>query len=118
MTGDLTRVLETCTLDVHMPSVMPISDFRKKIFDAADWILKTNQPIDVQRNGQTIFRVTPVSEEETPAQKAEYLLKYVMPKLAGIWKDVPQSEFDKIYEYTRGKKAIAYNKKLRRKWTK
>ena len=101
-----------------MPSVMPITDFRKQIFDVADWILRTNQPIDVQRNGQSIFRVIPVSQEETPAQKAEYLLKYVMPKLASIWKDVPQSEFDKIYEYTRGKKAITYNNKLRRKWTK
>ena len=101
-----------------MPSVMPITDFRNDIFDAADWMLRTNQPIEVQRNGQTILRVTPVSAEETPAQKAEYLLKYVLPGLGGIWKNVPQSEFDKLYEYTRGKKAIAYNKKLKRKWIK
>lgn len=101
-----------------MPSVMPITDFRKKIFDAADWILKTNQPIDVQRNGQTIFRVTPVSEEETPAQKAEYLLKYVMPKLAGIWKDVPQSEFDEVDRKLRGKKVMNYIKKLKKPWIK
>ena len=100
-----------------MPSVMPITDFMKSLFDVADWILKTNQPVDVQRKGQTIFRVMPVSEE-TPAQKAEYLLKYVLPGLSGIWKDVPQSEFDKINRRLRGKRVLSYMKKIRKPWAK
>lgn len=101
-----------------MPSVMPITDFRNDIFDVADWILRTNQPIDVERNGKTILRVIPAPTEETPAQKAEYLLKYVMPKVGSIWKNVPQSEFDEVNRKLRGKKVMNYLKKLKKPWNK
>lgn len=101
--------------DVHMPSTMPITDFRKKVFDVADWMAKSGSPIDVQRDGKVIFRVIPV-DEDSPQERAKRLLA-LAPKIAGIWKDVPQSEFDEINEFLRGKNEKAYQRRLkRRKW--
>ena len=97
-----------------MPSIIPITDFRKNIFDYATQILAQNQEVEIERNGQRILRIAPIKDD--PSERAKYLLKYVLPKLAGIWKDVPQKEFDKTNEYLRGKKAQKYLDNKKFKW--
>ncbi len=101
--------------DVHMLNVMPITDFRKKIFDAADWIVETKNSIDIQRDGKVILRVMPVDQND--AQERARRLLALAPTISGIWKNIPETEFEEIDEMLRGKTEKIYQKKLKnRKW--
>ncbi len=96
-------------INVHMPSVIPISDFRQNIFEYATKILADNREVEIERNGKVILRVVPVKDD--PAERAKYVLKYVLPKLAGTWKDEPKNTASR-------KREINYTRKVRKGWKK
>ena len=95
--------------DVHM--ITNITDFRKNIFKYA----KRSEEIEVEKDGKRIWRIVPI-EEQSPQERAKYVLEHVLPKLAGVWKDVPQEEIDKIYAYRRSPRERNYWKRKRFKW--
>lgn len=97
-----------------MTHVVSITDFRNNIFDYANLVNK-GDAVEVEKDGKRVLRVTAI-DEDSPEERAKYLLEHVLPKVGGIWKDVPQSEFDKLNEQFRGKKAKAYMRKLRQAW--
>lgn len=99
-----------------MPSVVSITDFRNNIFEYTAQLLKYGGELSVQKNGQQVLKVTP--DKDDPAGRAKYFLKYIAPKAGGIWKDVPQKEFDEINEFMRGKKEKRYwqRAKFKVKW--
>lgn len=97
-------------ISVHMPSTVPISDFRKNIFEYATAILANDQEMEIERNGRRILRVVPIKDD--PAERAKYLLKYVVPKLAETWKNEPKRQA------VVDKREIAYIKRVRKGWSK
>ena len=97
-----------------MPPIVSITDFRKNIFDYSDQIVASGDELEIERNGKVVLKVVPVNDD--PSERARRLLE-LAPKLAGIWKDIPQKEFDEINEFMRGKKEKRYMARLKaRKW--
>lgn len=82
-----------------MLSTVSITDFRKNIFNYTAELLKYGSELEVEKNGQSIFRVVPVSN--SAVQRAKKALK-ILPKLAGIWEDIPEKEFQENRNYFRG----------------
>lgn len=97
--------------DVHMPSVVPITDFRNNIFDYTAELLKYGGELEVEKNGQSIFKVVPIIDDTV--QKAKNALK-IIPQLAGIWKNMPDREFKELKNFFRGPKEKKYMKNLGR----
>lgn len=96
--------------NVHMPNTIPITDFRQNIFDYTTQILANDQEVEIERNGQRILRVVPI--KDNPAERAKYILKYVLPQLAGTWKNEPKRNL------AWDKREIAYIKKTKKGWSK
>ena len=84
-----------------MPTTVSITDFRNNIFDYTNKLLKYGDEFEVAKNGQSVFRVIPVPNDAV--QKAEKALR-ILPKLAGIWADIPKSEFKETRKFFRGPK--------------
>lgn len=99
-----------------MPNIVSITDFRNNIFDYTAQLLKYGGELNVQKNGQQILKITPI--KDNPSEKAKYLLKYILPKAGGMWKNLPQSHFDDLNEFFRGKKEKRYwqRTKFKTKW--
>lgn len=94
-----------------MNYILPITDLRKNIFSIMDRVVKTGEVIEVEKEGKRIVKIVPIKDD--PAQKADYLLTHVLPKLAGIWKDMPKSELAKIRSIRRGAREKSYwNRKI------
>ncbi len=92
-----------------MPYILPITEFRKNIFSITERVARTGEAVDVEKEGKRIVRVVAVRDD--PAEKARYALEHVLPKLAGIWKDVPKKEFREVSEFMRGRKETSYWKR-------
>ncbi len=95
--------------NVHMPYILPITEFRKNIFTITERIARTGDAVEVEKEGKRIVRVVPIRDD--PAEKARYALEHVLPKLAGIWKDVPEKELRELNNFMRGKKEKSYWKR-------
>lgn len=89
-----------------MPTVVSITDFRNNIFDYTDKLLKYGDEFEVAKNGQSVFRVIPAPNDAV--QRAKKALK-ILPKLAGIWADIPEKEFKEMRQYFRGPKGQLKN---------
>jgi len=100
--------------NVHM--LVSITDFRQDIFRLIERVVKNDEEIELEKNGVRVAKIVPIKDEDSPAKKADYALKYILPRLAGAWKDVPQEEFDRINEQFRGKKAKQEARRLRKAW--
>ena len=93
-----------------MPSTIPITDFRKNIFGYASKIVDSGQEVEIERNGQKILRVIPIKDDA--AERAKYVMRNLLPKLAGTWKE------DSKARIVQNKKEISYNKRIRKPWSK
>lgn len=94
---------------VHMNYILPITDLRKNIFAVMERVVKTGDVIEVEKEGKRIVKIVPI--KDNPAEKADYILSYVLPSLKGLWKDVPERKFQKLDEFMRGKKEKLYWKR-------
>ena len=94
---------------VHMSYIVPITQFRRDIFAITERIARTGEAVEVEKEGRRIVKIIPVNDD--PAAKAAYALEYLLPKLGGIWKDVPEKEFREVDGFMRGKKEKSYWKR-------
>ena len=86
-----------------MMQPVPISEFRKKIFEYAKLVDEEGAEIVVEKNGKKIFRVIKIDKNaKESAKKALNLLK----DLSGSWTKNSDKEF------FRGKKEKKYIKEL------
>lgn len=73
-----------------------------------------NKEIEVEKGGRRILRLVKIDDD--PKERARRILK-LLPKLGGMWKDVPDEVFRDMDEFFRGKKEKEYMRNLG-KWTK
>lgn len=95
--------------NVHMTQIISITEVRRNIFNLVDKVARTGEEIEVEREGRRIVKLVPIKDD--PAERAKYALKYVLPKLGGLWKNVPENEFKKMNEFIRGRKEKLYWKR-------
>lgn len=86
--------------NVHMPTTIPITDFRKDIFDLAIESERTGQSFSVLKNNKIIWNVVPVRDDM--AARATYALRYVLPKAGGMWKNKTKKEMKLIRSVRNG----------------
>lgn len=92
-----------------MNYILPITDLRKNIFAIMDQVVKTGDSIIVEKEGKRIVKIVPMKDDTV--EKADYMLNHILPGLKGIWKKVPESEFEAVDEFMRGKKEKLYWKR-------
>ena|SRR3989338_8939128 len=95
--------------NVHMTQIIPITEVRKNIFTLVEKVARTGEEIEVEKEGRRIVKLVAIKDD--PATKAKYALKYVLPKLAGIWKSASDKEFKEVQDFMRGKKEKLYWKR-------
>lgn len=92
--------------NVHMTTIIPITQLRTHIFDLAERVAKTGEDIEVEKEGRRIIKLVAIKDD--PAQKAEYALKYVLPKLAGVLKKITKKEANSMKNFRIGRKEKYY----------
>ena len=92
-----------------MTYILPITEFRKNIFAITEKVARTGEEIEIEKEGKRIAKLVAIKDDS--AARAKYALEHVLPKLRGIWKNVPESEFRKVNEFMRGKKEKSYWKR-------
>lgn len=85
-----------------MPTTVSITDFRKDIFDLALAMKQTGQSITVTNGSGFAFKAMPIRNEM--AERADYVLKHVLPKAGGMWANIPEKRFNKWKKSLRGPK--------------
>lgn len=65
--------------------------------------------VEVEKEGRRIVKLVKI--EDDPRERARKALE-ILPKLGGIWKDIPEEKFKETREFFRGKKEVEYMKKL------
>lgn len=99
--------------DVHMVQVVSITDLRKNLFQLANKVIDKGEEIEVEKDGRRLLKLVKIDDD--PRERARKALK-LLPKLGGMWKDIPDENFKELDEFFRGKKEKRYMKKLG-KWT-
>lgn len=92
-----------------MTQIISITDLRKDLFKIADMVAYKGIEVEVEKEGRRIVKLVKI--EDDPRERARQALK-ILPKLAGIWKDIPEEKFKEMREFFRGKKEKEYLKKL------
>lgn len=90
-------------------SIVSITNLRKNLFEIANLVVSEGKEVEIEKDGQRIMKLVKITDD--PSERAKRALK-LLPKLAGMWKDKPQSEFDELNEFFRGKKEKEYMKSL------
>lgn len=90
-------------------SIISITNLRKNLFEIADMVVREGKEVEVEKDGQRIIKIIKITDD--PSERAKRVLK-LLPKLGGMWKDKPQSEFDELNEFFRGEKEREYMKSL------
>ena len=83
-----------------MTYILPITEFRKNIFSITERVARTGDPVDVEKEGKRIVRVTAIKDD--PAEKANYVLEHVLPKLAGAWENMTKKDLARVRSLRRG----------------
>lgn len=94
---------------VHMTHIIPITELRKNIFALAERVARTGEEIEIEKEGRRIVKLIAIKDD--PSARAKYILKYVLPKLAGSWKNMSKKELREINNFRRGKKEKLYWKR-------
>lgn len=92
-----------------MTQIIPITEVRKNIFVLVEQVARTGEEIEIEKEGKRVAKI--VAIEDNPATRAKYILKYILPKLAGTWKKMSKKELSDMYEFRRGRKEKLYWKR-------
>lgn len=92
-----------------MTQIISITDLRKDLFKIADMVAYNGVEVEIEKEGRRIVKLVKI--EDDPRERAKRALK-LLPKLAGMWKDIPEEKFKELNEFFRGKKEKEYMKKL------
>lgn len=92
-----------------MTQIISITDLRKDLFRIADMVAYKGVEVEVEKEGRRIVKLVKI--EDDPKERAKRALE-ILPKLGGIWKDMPEEKFNKMREFFRGKKESEYMKRL------
>lgn len=91
--------------------IISITDLRKNLFNLAERVFSTGEEIEVEKEGRRIVKIVRIDDD--PKERAKRALE-LLPKLGGIWKNVPAKRFKELNEFMRGKKEKKYMKELGR----
>lgn len=94
---------------VHMTYIIPITELRKDIFALTERVARTGESIEVEKEGKRIVRIVPV-KDDAPG-RADYVLTHVLPKLKGVWKNVPSKDIAVVRSWVRGPREKRYWKR-------
>lgn len=89
--------------------IISITDLRKNLFNLAEQVFSSGEEIEVEKEGRRIIKIVRIDDD--PKERAKNILK-LLPKLGGMWKNIPDKVFKENYEFFRGKKEKEYMKKL------
>ena len=92
-----------------MTQIVSITDLRKNLFKLADKVVREGGEIEVEKEGKRIMKIVRIDDD--PRERARRALK-ILPKLGGIWKDMPVEKFKEMREFFRGKKEKKYMEEL------
>lgn len=92
-----------------MTQVISITDFRRNLFRLADKVVREGSEIEVEKEGRRIIRISRIDDD--PKERARKILA-LLPKLGGMWKDLPDEKFQEMHRFFRGKKEKKYMKDL------
>jgi prevent-host-death family protein len=92
-----------------MTQIIPITEVRKNIFTLVEKVARTGEEIEVEKEGRRMVKLVPIKEDS--AAKAKYAIRYILPKLAGIWKGASDKELKEVQDFIRGKKEKSYWKR-------
>src|SRR3990167_7002956 len=92
-----------------MTQIISITNLRKDLFRIADMVAYKGVEVEVEKEGRRIVKLVKIDDD--PRERARKALE-ILPKLGGIWKDIPDDKFKEYREFFRGKKEIEYMKKL------
>lgn len=99
---------------VHMTQIISITELRKNIFTLTEKVAQTGDEIEIEKEGRRIAKLVAIKDD--PAAKAKYILKHVLPKFSGAWKNMTKKELRDLEKFRRGKKEKLYWKRDIFKW--
>lgn len=92
-----------------MTTVISITQLRKDLFDIAEKVAVSGEEIEIEKEGKRIVKIVPIKDD--PAAKAQYVIKYVLPELSGVLKNIPQKELVNIRNLRRSRQEKVYWKR-------
>lgn len=92
-----------------MSMIISITELRKNLFNLAEQVFSSGEEIEVEKEGRRIVKIVKI--DDNPSDRAKIALK-LLPKLAGIWKNIPDKKFKELNEFIRGKKEKKYMEEL------
>lgn len=92
-----------------MSMIISITDLRKNLFNLAERVFSSGEEIEVEKEGRRIVKLVRINDD--PKERARRILK-LLPKLGGLWKNVPDKVLKDNEEFFRGKKEKEYMKNL------
>lgn len=92
-----------------MTQIISITDLRKNLFRLAEKVVREGSEIEVEKEGKRIIKIVRIDDD--PRERARRVLA-MLPKLKGMWKDIPDEKFKEMREFFRGKKEKKYMEEL------